>query len=205
MAGAAAERSPHQGLSPIDDGDLRTLMSAAAFQARRVARTMRLAPSEREDVEHDILLIILERRRFFDPARSPWAAFADRIARQAAQIVADAVGATRRRRGPSLDPFDDADDDMVHKLALAPVAASPASEEVDLALSLERVVVCLPDDLRDVALLALDEDGDLAEAQHRSGLSSSVFYRRLREVRYRMLCADLVRLPKTAPGTSWEN
>jgi hypothetical protein len=39
-------------------------------------------------------------------------------------------------------------------------------------------------------------DGDLADAQRRSGLSASEFYRRLREVRYRLICEGLARVPR---------
>ena len=64
---------------------LKVMMAAAAYHARRVARTMRMAPAESEDVEQEILLALLERRRFFDPARGAWTSFANRVARQAAQ------------------------------------------------------------------------------------------------------------------------
>ena len=45
---------------------------------------MGLGEVEREDVEQDILVALLERRRFFDPARGAWTSFAERVARQAA-------------------------------------------------------------------------------------------------------------------------
>ena len=82
--------------SAIDAGMLRVMMAAAAYQARRVARTLKLSDAEREDAEHEILLVLLERRRFFDPARGPWTPFAHRIARQAAQSVADNFVAARQ-------------------------------------------------------------------------------------------------------------
>ena len=46
---------------------LRVMMAAAAYHARKVARTMRLSDVDREDVEQDILLVLLERRRFNAP------------------------------------------------------------------------------------------------------------------------------------------
>lgn len=87
----------------VDQRALRTMMGAAAYHARRVARTMGLSDADREDVEQDIMLALLERRRFFDPARGAWSSFADRVARQAAQGAADEIGADRRVRGGSLD------------------------------------------------------------------------------------------------------
>ena len=76
--------------------------AAAAYQARRVARTLKLSRNDREDAEHEILLVLLERRRFFDPARGPWTPFAHRIARQAAQSVADSLVAARKLYAVSL-------------------------------------------------------------------------------------------------------
>ena len=90
-------------LPPLDERMLKVTMAAAAYQARRVARTMRMAPGESEDVEQEILLTLLDRRRFFDPARGPWTPFANRIARQAAQIIADGLVSIRKTYGGSLD------------------------------------------------------------------------------------------------------
>jgi hypothetical protein len=50
----------------------------------------------------------------------------------------------------------------------------------------------LPVELRLVAEAAIIADGDLADAQRTLGLSTSEFYRRLREIRYRMFTICLV-------------
>ena len=68
------------------------------------------------------------------------------------------------------------------------------SDEINLALSLERVLACLSEEERAVCLLALSEDGDLAEAQRRSQLSTLTFYRILREIRLRLRTFDVVRM-----------
>jgi len=70
----------------FDPRMLRVMMGTAAYHARKIARTMGLGEVEREDVEQDILVALLERRRFFDPARGAWTSFAERVARQAAQV-----------------------------------------------------------------------------------------------------------------------
>jgi DNA-directed RNA polymerase specialized sigma24 family protein len=173
---------------------LRVMMAAAAYHARKVARTMRLSDVDREDVEQDILLVLLERRRFFDPARGAWSSFADRVARQAAQGVADGIGAERRIRGGSLDqPAGDDGRTTLGELIEADHLQSPDPEQgIQLSLTFARFVAELPDELALVARLSLLEDGDLAEAQRRSGLSTSEFYRRLREVRYRLVCLGII-------------
>jgi DNA-directed RNA polymerase specialized sigma24 family protein len=184
----------------LDQHELRTLMGAAAYQARRVARALKLSRAEREDAEQEILLALLERRRFFDPARGLWSPFAHRVARQAAQSVADALAAARR-----LDsvPLDQPAVEMVLRQeepatlgeTIANDAAPNESDILD-KLSLIRFVAELPPELRLVAEAALMADGDLADAQRTSGLSASEFYRRLREIRYRVICEDLARFPR---------
>ena len=60
------------------------------------------------------------------------------------------------------------------------------------AMSLSAFVRTLPVELRLVAEAALEADGELAEAQRATGLSTSEFYRRMREIRYRMVMVGLV-------------
>jgi DNA-directed RNA polymerase specialized sigma24 family protein len=197
MAANVSAPTVEQGL---DQRELRTLMGAAAYQARRVARTLKLSQSEREDAEQDILLALLERRRFFDPARGLWSPFADRIARQAAQSVADALAATRRIDAV---PLDQPAVEMVLRQAEPgtlgeTIADDAAPGETDILnrLTLIRFLAKLTPELRLVAEATLMADGDLADAQRRSGLSASEFYRRLREIRYRLICEDLARVPQ---------
>ncbi len=178
----------------IDARTLRIMMASAAYHARKVARTMRLSKVDREDVEQEILLVLLERRRFFDAARGAWSSFADRVARQAAQGVADQIGAERRIHSNSLDrPAGNEKTITLGEVMEARQRISPDVErELQLPLVLADFVAELPDQLALVARLSLLEDGDLAQAQRRSGLSTSEFYRRLREVRYRLICLGVV-------------
>lgn len=178
----------------IDARTLRIMMASAAYHARKVARTMRLSKVDREDVEQEILLVLLERRRFFDAARGAWSSFADRVARQAAQGVADQIGAERRIHGNSLDrPAGNEKTITLGEVMEARQRISlDVERELQLPLVLADFVAELPDQLALVARLSLLEDGDLAQAQRRSGLSTSEFYRRLREVRYRLICLGVV-------------
>lgn len=179
----------------IDAMTLRTMMAAAAYQARRVARTLKLSQAECEDAEQEILLVLLERRRFFDPARGPWTPFTHRIARQAAQSFADTLVAARKLSAVSLDqPVETA----LRRGEMATLADTVADEtaptEADIldALSFLRFLATLPPELRCAADAALSADGDLADAQRTLGLSTSEFYRRLREIRYRLFSLGLV-------------
>lgn len=180
----------------IDARTLAVMMATAAYQARRVARKLKLSRAEREDAEQEILLALLERRRYFDPARGPWTPFAYRIAGQAAQSVADGLMAARKLYEISLDPLEvAAEDDEEEPGTLADTRSDERSESESAilhSLSMMRFVAELPAELRLVAEAALAADGDLAEAQRATGLSTSEFYRRLREVRYRMFTLGLV-------------
>ena len=180
----------------LDAQMLKVMLSTAAYQARRVGRTLKLSPAEREDVEQEILLVLLERRRFFDATRGPWTPFAYRVARQAAQSVADNVAVDRTFYGIPLDqPCDDVTADDEEPATIADVKIDDAAlTEADILdmLSVIFFVHKLPIELRIVAEAALMADGDLADAQRALGLSTSEFYRRLREVRYRMFTLCLV-------------
>ena len=180
----------------LDRRALRTMMAAAAYQARRVARTLKLSEIDREEAEHEILLVLLDRRRFFDPACGAWSSFTDRIARQAAQLVADAISADRRVRGGSLDARVDRE---TKGIALRDEVEAQVSsgmgvlEDLSLPIVVSRFVAELPGELALVASLALQQDGDLAAARRQSKLSTTEFYRRLREIRYRLVCLGIVR------------
>jgi len=180
----------------LDGPTLHIMMAAAAYQARRIARTLRLSPTDRQDAEQQLLLALLERRRFFDVARGPWTPFLHRVARQAAQGIADGYAEDRRRLSAwsdeTTDPDDDWDRDDVLESVIDPSA--PSADDILYVQAMHRFMTTLPAELRSVAGLAITAEGEIAEAQRAAGLSTSEFYRRLREVRYRMMAAGLVDL-----------
>ena len=176
----------------LDGPMLRVVMAAAAYQARRIARTLRLSAEDRQDAEQQVLLALLERRRFFDVARGPWTPFIHRVARQAAQGIADGYADDRRRfnawSNDSDEPNDDAQDSFLESV-IDP--AAPTSNDILYVQDLHRFMTTLPAELRLVAGLTIMAEGEIAEAQRASGLSTSEFYRRLREIRYRLMAAGL--------------
>lgn len=181
----------------LDEEAMRAMLGAAAYQARRIARTLKLSPTEREDAEHEILLTLLARRRFFDPSRSPWNAFAHWVARQAAQSVADDLVQYRNVSTLSLSEMPNGSDHEQH-LSFADQSV-PTELDILNAMSVLSFVRGLPAELRLVAEAALTAEGDFAEAQRSTPLSSSEFYRRLTEIRVRMLMIGLVARRRTRP------
>ena len=64
-------------------------------------------------------------------------------------------------------------------------------EQALMSLAIDRFLAGLPPELSLTAMFVLEADGDLASAQRTSGLSTSEFYRRLREIRYRLVSIGL--------------
>jgi DNA-directed RNA polymerase specialized sigma24 family protein len=175
---------------------VQVMMAAAGYQARRVGRTLKLSQAEREDAEQEILLVLLERRRYFDPSRGPWTPFAHRIARQAAQLVSDKLVVDGAFYGGSLDqPANEVMSDDEEPATIADCAvdgAAPTEADIIETLAVIFFIRKLPAELGRVVEAAMISDGDLADAQRTLGLSTSEFYRRLREIRYRMFSVCLV-------------
>ena len=95
----------------ISRRDLDVMMTTAAAQSRRLARSLRLSPAEQEDAEQDILVMLIERWHYFDDSRGSNVAFAIRIGRQAAQVIADRIVSGWERETVSLDASLDAADE----------------------------------------------------------------------------------------------
>ncbi len=176
----------------IGPRELHVMMLASNFQARRIVRKLRLDQSHVEDIEQEILLILIERRRYFDPRRGPWTAFVLMVARQSAQQIADRLAAEGRLFDSVHDDrfFEDEENDCC-SLDTHPDDACLTESDHLFRFFLGMTIRRLPPELRIVAELALEADGDLAEAQRASGLSTSEFYRRLRELRLRLIVLSL--------------
>ena len=180
----------------FDARDLGVMRATARAHARKLSRTLRLSVDEQNDVEQDILVTLLERWHYFDDARGSNIAFAIRIARQALYAIASRIIADREREGLDIDFTQDVDDPSAEVEALTiadtlPDDSAPTEAMILDACALGRFLEGLPQDYALVAQAIRDQDGDLAEAQRLSALSTTEFYRRLRELRYRLVCLEL--------------
>ena len=181
--------------SDINPRDLDVIMATAAAHARKLARSLKLSQAEREDAEQDILLMLLERWHYFDDVRGSNIGFAIRIARQAAQGIADRVAAGWQTDLVSLEdpaPWQDwGMDDAVTISEQVGDESLPDEAALVSALSLRGFMTALPTDLLIVVKAVFAADGDIPEACRLTSLSSSEFHRRLRELRYRLVCLEL--------------
>ena len=180
----------------LDARDLAVIRATASAHARKLARSLRLSREERDDVEQDILVTLLERWHYFDGARGSNIAFAIRIARQALHVLASRIVADRAFETIDIDYAQGLDDPSAEVEALTvaetvPDETAPTETMLVEALALGMVLDRLPNDYALVAHAVRDKEGDLAEAQRQTELSSSEFYRRLRELRYRLVCLEL--------------
>jgi len=180
----------------FDARDLGVMRATASAHARKLSRSFRLSLDEQNDVEQDILVTLLERWHYFDNARGSNIAFAIRIARQALHAIAGRIIADREIEALDIDFAQDVDDPSgeVEALTIAdtlPDDAAPTEAMILYACALGRFLEGLPQDYALVAQAIREQDGDLAEAQRLSALSTTEFYRRLRELRYRLVCLEL--------------
>lgn len=180
----------------FDARDLGVMRATASAHARKLSRSFRLSLDEQNDVEQDILVTLLERWHYFDNARGSNIAFAIRIARQALHAIAGRIIADREIEALDIDFAQDVDDPSgeVEALTIAdtlPDDAAPTEAMILDACALGRFLEGLPQDYALVAQAIREQDGDLAEAQRLSALSTTEFYRRLRELRYRLVCLEL--------------
>lgn len=169
-------------------------MATAAAQSRRLARSLRLSAAEQEDAEQDILVMLIERWHYFDGSRGSNVAFAIRIGRQAAQVIADRIVSGWERQPVSLDAPRGADEQEETELSLSetvPDERVPSESDLVAAIALNDVLGKLPEDYARIAHTIRETDGDVGEAQCLSQLSSSEFHRRLRELRYRLVTVEL--------------
>lgn len=181
--------------SDICPRDLDVIMATAAAQARKLARSLKLSQTEREDAEQDILLTLIERWHYFDDARGSNIVFAIRLARQAVQSIADRIAADWDTDLVSLEdpaPWQDwGTYDAVTISEQLGDESLPDEAALVRALSLRDFTATLPRDLLVVVEAVFAADGDIPEAQKISTLSASEFHRRLRELRYRLVCLEL--------------
>ena len=180
----------------ISRRDLEVMMSTAAAYSRRLSRSFKLSRAEEEDAGQDILIILLERWHYFDDHRGSNIGFAIRIARQAVQVIAGRIVADRDIKTVGFDDLQDTGEPSAEREALSVSetladATVPGEEAILEGLSVGRFLDVLPPDFATVAQSIREQDGDLAEAQRVTGLSTTEFYRRLRELRYRLVCLEL--------------
>jgi len=163
-------------------------------KARQLARKPGFSPSDREDIEHELLIAILERWSAFDPSRASARTFVARIIENKAASLVRACHAAKRGvrqctplNGDAANGACDFDEDGVP--ARRGIKRRSALETLSLRLDVADVIADLPDDLRDLCQRLMR--GSLSDAARSSGQRRTTLYRAIRELRKRLADAGL--------------
>jgi RNA polymerase sigma-70 factor (ECF subfamily) len=175
-----------------DDSHVAVALATAHHLAARRACRARLLAADRDDLQQDILLAVVERAGRFDPAHAGWATFVALLARH---VIADRCQTASRRDAQtpvlleveSIDAVPDA-------RSVTQPAAVDVAEAVNLRVDLQRLIGDLPRAQRATLIALLRTDGDIAAAQRGSGRSTSAFYRDVKELRLWLRASGLVSL-----------
>ncbi len=190
----AQDISPPPHLPPWAREHLLPALATAARYARSGARRLSLSPSDRDDLQQDILLILLERSAQFDPERGSWGTFVTVLARRAV------IDRARRPAEPKLLSLDSPEGQRLAQMV-------PASDDQRHAVEFGIAFDALPDEPR-ALLRDIIRHTDLLAARDSCGASPATFYRRLDELRcwLRMVgAAPPANRPPRAPGARHEH
>ena len=154
-----------------------TVAAIVRRKACRLVGRAGLRPQDREDIEQQLVLHILEQLEQFDPARGTWPAFVQRLVERFGKNLIRSLRAQKRTSG------------LLAPLPEAGPADAPVPEGLDLTEALAR----LPEDLRAVAELLVTRT--VAGAARALGVSRSTVHARVRELRSRR------ELKKLLPGS----
>jgi RNA polymerase sigma factor (sigma-70 family) len=176
-----------------NDHTLVAFATARHAAARRACRA-RLQAADRDDLQQDILLAIVERAGRFDPACAGWATFVTLLARH---VIADHCEAASRRGAQTPASLDsDTVGDITDARSATQPPAIDMAEAISLRIDLQRLVDDLPREQRETLIMLLHTEGDVAAAQRGSGRSTSAFYRDVKDLRFWLRASGLVTLPR---------
>lgn len=165
----AQDRTMSSHPAKWDRAHLIPALATAARYARFGARRMSLPRADREDLQQDILVTLLERSGRFDPDRGSWSTFVTLLARRAV------IDRGRRPAHPQLVSLDTPEG---QRLAQVIPASDDQRHTVEFGIAFD----ALPDEPR--ALLSnIIQHTDLLAARNSCGASPATFYRSLSELR----------------------
>ena len=186
-------------LTRLSLADLDLIRPIAKSQASRLRRTLGRPGHEQEDMEQDLLLDLITRLRSFDPARGTLAAFATICFQHRAARLATRLRREKRERHDAT--LDDAVPGQEEPLTLADIIpesegyaawcgqATNAVAALERRLDLDRASALL--DERDHSICASLCHATPHEVGRQGPLPRSVLYRRIREMRLRLLIGGI--------------
>jgi len=155
-------------------------------KARQLARKPGFSESDREDIQHELLIAVLERWPAFDASRASARTFVARIIENKAASLVRAHLAAKRGVGQVTPLNGDAEDgvcDCDEFRARRGIHSRSALEAASLRLDVASVMADLPDDLRRLCKRLLHES--VSDAARSSGQHRATLYRAIRDLRNR--------------------
>ena len=181
-------------------------------KARELVRHVRFIPSDREDIEQDLLLALLKRLRKFNPSIAHYNAFATTVVERCAATMIEHRAAERRAprqsNGSLHVAVDDGTGNCVELLATivdgqqkrhASQLSCGVEESSDLASDVADVIADLPPRLREICE-QLKHDTP-AEVARNLRVGRATIYERINRIRARFEKAGLHEYLKTISDT----
>lgn len=146
-----------------------------------------LRKRDRDDLEQELLLELVQSLPSFDPKKAHWNVFVTTvIERTAAQILRDRRAQKRDfTRTCSLEEIIEQEENSEQHVADQERQWRQQQEQTDLAIDLNEALAKLPDELRAVADL-LKYSCSIAQIARELGLGTSTVKRRIQELRVRL-------------------
>jgi RNA polymerase sigma-70 factor, ECF subfamily len=174
---------------PIDQTYLDAALSAAATRTYRLAARLGLPSADREDMQQELLLDLLERAPSFDPQRACANTYTGVVSQHRAVEVLDALMKDRARMCFFSGGSEAANDAQIGEpdQSLNDNVVPMWADETDLVadhmalLDLDKAREYMSDEQIEFFDL-LDAHLDLSSACKASGVSSATFYRRVNEM-----------------------
>jgi len=175
-------------MTASNDDFFRVVRSAAATRAGAVLRRYGLSAAEREDLQQDLVVDLLERAGQFDPARGSAGTFTGLVSQNRSVEWVDRLIKDRQRlafpgNAPASNDADYQDDDGDWPLNVVPLWADDRDlfADSDLLHDLQVALDHMTDQQLDLFRL-LETHQDLSSAAKVAGVSTATFYRRVTDL-----------------------
>jgi DNA-directed RNA polymerase specialized sigma24 family protein len=178
-------------IQPVDQKYLNSAFQAAATRTFRLAAKHGLSSAECEDLEQEILLSLLERYRYYDPAKSSVNTFTGMVSEHRALELLDAL-MKQRIRMTVLDVQEAANDPEFYRDedasdmsdCITPLWSNDHDmfSDTETLHDIQVALDCMSQSQADLFKL-IDTHHDLPSAAKASGMSTATFYRRVDDLR----------------------
>ena len=176
-----------------NDAYIKSALDAAATRTYRMAARFGLSPADREDLQQELILDLLEHQDKFDPAKGSAGTFTGMVSKHRSVEFLDRLMKDRSRLAfighLDANDDDDVDGDIIrsnsdtddHNVLLMWADDADLFADSDTVRDLETALSYLTEEQAGMFAL-LDNHQDLPAASKASGVSTATFYRRVSEL-----------------------